>query len=115
MAIISFDKDAITEYVPAYGGNRDSDNPCVVRLKFVPYSRVQHYAKILSARVRGITDPARVIEMSQEVQKKQFMENVESISGYSVGDRDVSEPGDFFETADADLVIEVIRAMESQQ
>ena len=50
MAIISFDKDMIIDYVPAYGGNRDSDDPCIVRLKFVPYSKVQHYAKLLSAR-----------------------------------------------------------------
>ena len=27
MAIISFDKDTIIEYVPAYGGNRNSETP----------------------------------------------------------------------------------------
>ncbi|MBI5560556.1 MAG: hypothetical protein HY883_04720 [Deltaproteobacteria bacterium] len=114
MAIISFDKEAIVEYVPAYGGNRDSEDPCVVRLKFVPYSKVQHYARILSAKTKGNADNLKISEAAHEVQRKQFIGSVESISNYYIGSKEVTEPSEFYDTADTDLVLEIIRAMESQ-
>ncbi|MBI5491999.1 MAG: hypothetical protein HY893_03605 [Deltaproteobacteria bacterium] len=113
MAIISFDRDAVVDYIPEYGGNRESIDPCVVRLKFVPYSRVQHYSRLIAARAKGLSDPQKVTEVSQHVQKNQFVENVESVSGYYVGEREVTDPAEFYETADTDLVVEIIKAMES--
>lgn len=113
MAIISFDRDAVIDYIPEYGGNRESLDPCVVRLKFVPFSRVQHYSRMIAARAKGLLDPQKVTEVSQQVQKNQFVENVESVSGYYVGAREVAEPAEFYETADTDLVVEIIKAMES--
>jgi len=113
MAIISFDKDALVDYIPEYAGNRDSGEPCIVRLKFVPFSRVQHYARLIAARTEGLSDKARIAEISQSVQKRQFVENVESVSGYYVGMKEVEDPAEFYETADTDLVLEVIKAMES--
>jgi hypothetical protein len=113
MSIVSFDKESIVDYIPEYGGNRESADPCVVSLRFVPYSRVQEYSRLLAARIRGVADPVKVAELSQHVQKKQFVENVEAVSGYFVGDVKVTSPGEFFDTADTDLVLEVIRAMES--
>src|SRR3990172_8772627 len=115
MAIISFDKDTVVEYVPAYGGNRNSDAPCVVRLKFVPYSRVQHYARLISAKAKGAAINEKISEIAQEIQKKQFVESVESVSGYFIGDREVISPVEFYETADTELILELIKAMESQQ
>lgn len=114
MAIISFDPDAIIDYVPAYGGNRESSTPCVVRTRFVPYSRVQHYSRMIAARAKGVSDPAKVTEVTHEVQKKQFTDTVESVVNYFVGDREVTDPAEFYDTADTDLVMEIIRAMESQ-
>ncbi len=113
MAIISFDRDAVIDYIPEYGGNRESLDPCVVRLKFVPYSRVQHYSRLIAARTKGLSDPLKVTEVSQQVQKVQFVESVDSVCGYFVGEREVTDPAEFYDTADTDLVIEIIRAMES--
>jgi len=114
MAIVSFDKDVLIDYVPAYGGNRDSEDPCVVRLKFVPYSRVQEYSRLLAARAGGATgDAVKTVNLSQSVQKKQFVENVASVSGYYIGEREVSGPEDFYESADTELVTEIIRSMEN--
>lgn len=116
MAIISFSKDAIIDYVPEYGGNRQSDDPCVVRLKYVPFSKVQEYARLISARTKGGGgggEQSKAAEIAQQVQKKEFVENVESISGYFVEDREVTDPAEFYETADSELVTEIIRAMES--
>jgi hypothetical protein len=113
MSIVSFDKESIVDYIPEYGGNRESADPCVVSLRFVPYSRVQEYSRLLAARTRGVADSVKVAELTQHVQRKQFVENVENISGYFVGSMKVTNPGEFFDTADTDLVLEVIRAMES--
>lgn len=113
VAIISFDPDTVVDYVPEYSGNRDSTDPCVVRLKFVPYSRVQHYSRLIAAKSKGVTEQSRVTELTQLIQKKQFLDNVESVTGYFIEDREVAEPEEFYETADTDLVIEIIRAMES--
>lgn len=113
MSIVSFDKESVVDYIPEYGGNRESSDPCVVSLRFVPYSRVQEYSRLLAARARGVADPMKVAELSQHVQKRQFVENVENVSGYFVGATKVTNPGEFFDTADTDLVLEVIRAMES--
>ncbi len=113
MAIISFERDTVVDYILEYGGNRDSEDPCVVSLRFVPYSRVQHYARIIAARTKGVMDHARITEITQGVQKKQFVENVESISNYYVGEREVTDAGELYETADTDLILEIIKAMES--
>ncbi|MBI2401112.1 MAG: hypothetical protein HYV23_08690 [Deltaproteobacteria bacterium] len=113
MSIVSFDRESIVDYIPEYGGNRESADPCVVSLRFVPYSRVQEYSRLLAARTRGVADSVKVAELTQHVQRKQFVENVENISGYFVGSMKVTSPGEFFDTADTDLVLEVIRAMES--
>ncbi len=115
MALISFDKDTIIDYIPSYGNNRDSDNPCIVRMKYIPYSRVQHYGKLLAAKAKNVHDAVKVAEAGQEIQRKQFTESVESISGYSVNGRDVTDPSELYDTADTDLILELIRAMESQQ
>ncbi|MBI5586817.1 MAG: hypothetical protein HY889_00445 [Deltaproteobacteria bacterium] len=113
MAIISYDKDTVIDYIPEYGGNRESIDPCVVRLKYVPYSRVQHYSRLIAAKTRGMADPLKAAEAAQQVQKKQFVDSVEGIDGYYVGGREVADGGEFYETADTDLVIEIIQAMES--
>ena len=114
MAIISFDRDTIVDYVPEYGGNRESAEPCVVRLKFVPFSKVQHYARLIAARNKGTrSDVNKAIEGAQDIQKKQFTESVESVSGYFVNGLEVKDPAVFYDTADTDLVLEIIKAMES--
>lgn len=113
MAIISFDKDSLIDYIPAYGGNRDSEEPCVVRLRHVPFSKVQEYGRLLAARAKGVTDQAKAAELANAVQKRQFCESVEEIKGFFVGGREVTGPEEFYEAADTELVIELIRAMES--
>ncbi|GMR05165.1 MAG: hypothetical protein BMS9Abin23_1108 [Thermodesulfobacteriota bacterium] len=115
MAILSFDKDVVVDYVPAYSGNRDSEDPCIVRLKFVPYSRVQQYSRLIAAKTKGVDDPSKIAVVSQSVQKRQFVENVDSISGYYVGGAEVTDAAEFYETADTELVLEVVRAMENTQ
>lgn len=113
MALISFDPDVAVEYIPE--SERDSDDPCVIMLKFVPYSKVQTYSRMIANKTKGVNGNAKIAEITQGVQRRQFEDSVESISNYSVGGKDITEAGDFYDTADTDLIIEVIHAMESAQ
>ena len=113
MAIIGFDREMTVDFVPEYNGNRDSLDPCVVKIRFVPYSRVQHYSRLIAARSKGVGDPLKAAEITQHVQKKQFVENVEGIHGYYVAEREVTDADELYDTADTDLVVEIIQAMES--
>ena len=111
MAIISFDKDTLVDYIPAYGGNRESDNPCVVRLKFVPYAKVQEYSRLIALKAKG-AGQEKLGDIGRDIQRKQFVENIESVSGYHVGDREVKDAAGFYDTAPTELIYEVIKAME---
>jgi hypothetical protein len=113
MAIISFDPEDIIDYIPEFGDNRDSENPCIVRLKFVSHARVQHYGRIIAAKIKGTTDPVKINQRTEGVQRKQFVENVESVSGYFIKGVEITDPGEVYDTADATLIFELIRAMES--
>lgn len=110
MALISFDPDIPIDYIPAYAGNRDSDNPCIVKLKFVPYAKVQEYSRLISIKAKGI--PERFAEANREYQKKQFIENIESVSGYFISGKEITTANELYETAPAELIYELIRAME---
>jgi len=114
MAIISFDKDTIIDYVPEYAGNRDSDNPCIVRLKYVPYATVQSYAKTIAINSNN-KSAKKQLEISQSVQRKQFVNSVESVKGYIVDGKEITDTEEFFDSADTDIIVEIIRAMESSQ
>lgn len=115
MAIISFDSKVLVDFIPKYGGNRDSKDPCVFSVKFIPYSRVQHFSRLIAARTEGITSAAEITEITQGVQREQFEESVEKVSNYFVGDKEVSAPAEVYDTADTELIVEVIKAMESSQ
>ncbi len=115
MAIISFDSEATVDFIPAYSGNRESGEPCVVSLKFVPYSRVQHYSRMIAAQTKNVSDPSKVTEITQGIQRRQFVDSVEGVAGYYVGSDEVRDPALFYDTADTDLIVEVIKAMDSAQ
>lgn len=114
MAIISFDSEEIIDYVPSYAGNRDSEDPCIVKLKFVPYAKVQKYAKMISTQAAN-KSARKQMDISQSIQKRQFMDSVEGVSGYRVGSKDITDPGEFFDVADTEIIIELIQAMENSQ
>lgn len=114
MAIIGFSKDALTDFVPAFNGNRNSPDPCAVKLRFVPYGKILEYRKRIEVRMHG-AQPTDYQRVAREVQREQFVENVASVSGYFCGEKELKDPGEFYDNADHDLVVEIIRAMESTQ
>lgn len=115
MAIISFDKDNVIDYVPKFAGNRESTEPCVVSLKFIPYSKVQHYSRVIASRLKEHNDAENISLANHYVQKKQFVESVEKITNFFINDKQVESVEEFYESADSELIIEILEAMESQQ
>ena len=121
MAIISFDQTKTMEYMPEYGGKRNEprkvdgeyEKPCVVKLKLVPYAKIQEYASLIASRNKAINDSSRYSEVLQGVQRTQFLASVESISGFIMDGREITEPEEFFNNADAELIYEILAAMES--
>lgn len=113
MAINVFSPDEVLEYVPEYGKNRENESPCVVRLHYVPFVKTQEYARIISARTKHETDKARVTEICQEVQKRQFLENIVSVSGFTVDGKEITTPAALWEHSAAGLIYELVATMES--
>lgn len=114
MGIISFSRDAVIDYVPAYGGNRGSADPCVVGLRFVPHGKVQEYSRLIAARGKGIDagDADKRLNVSHEVQKRQFVENVASVTGFRVDGRDLSTAEELYDHAPIGLIYELLAAMQ---
>ncbi len=112
MSITVYGSDKVIEYVPAYGGNRDSINPCVVGLKYVSFGKTREYAEIYSKESEGVTKSSDLTLITQIVQKKQFLENVVSVSGLFDGDREVTSVAEFYDIAPQPLVFEIMAALE---
>jgi len=114
MAIIGYDPDYVIDYIPAYGGNRKSDNPIVVKLRFVPYKKILQYTRMMSRESGGLEGVANA---QQAITRRQFCESVEAIENCEVmgpsGIRKISTPEEFFDVADNALIKELIGAMEN--
>lgn len=113
MAIISFRPGQVIEYVPAYGGNRESDNPCVVPIKYVSYGTTQSYAKRLAELNRDTVDLEQRRLNVEALQEQQFIEQVESLRNYMIDGKEVSDPKEVYATADEVLILEILGAMQN--
>lgn len=113
MGIKAFSPDAIIEYVPKYGRNRGSEDPCVVKLHYVPYMKSQEYARLIAARLNDTADKEKATKVAQEVQKRQFLENVVSVSGFIVDGQEKTTAEDLWAHASSELIYEILGAMES--
>lgn len=112
MAITLFTKGQEIDYVPQYGGNRDSSDPAIVRLKYVPYEMVLAYGRQIATRTRVLKDQAKAVEVTHEIQRKEFIENVASVSGFNAGGGAITNAEDLWEHAPTELINELILAME---
>lgn len=112
MGITLFTKGQEIDYVPQYGGNRDSCDPAIVRLRYVPYETVLAYGRQIAARTKILKDQSRAIEVTHEIQKKEFIENVVSVFGFNAGGREIASAEDLWDHAPTELINELILAME---
>jgi hypothetical protein len=121
MAIISFDETEIIDYIPE--AERNAEKPCTVRTRFVPYKKILNYTRQMksefAAASEGVKSAARMSEVRNDIERKmqrrQFTESVAEILNYSIKGRAITDPGEFYDTADAELVTEILLAMQSAQ
>lgn len=113
MAIAGFERDKTYHYIPEYAGNRDSESPCVIGLRFVSHARMNDYSAMIASKTKGVRDSGELQKIGEEVQRRQFIDNVVTVEGYLLGDKEVKDATTLYETADKDLVYEIIKAMES--
>lgn len=112
MAIISFSKDTVIDYVPEYGDNRTSESPCVVGLKFISFGESRENAKALAAKTKGADSPEKSMAISQAIQKERFLKNLAYVKGYSVDGKEVTDLEQFYLTAPGELICEILQAQE---
>lgn len=114
MARIVYDSEDIIEFIPE--DDRGDENPLVVKMTFVPYGKVKVYSEMISRRSKGVRNQAKLAEIQRDIQKKQFTDNVKEIENFFViKDKkkvEIKDPGEFYEKAPADLIYEIIGAME---
>jgi hypothetical protein len=114
MALHGFEPSEPILYRPEYGGNRESDDPCVVALHYVPFVKIQALEKRV-ALIHKMREQEGVLDAYAKGQKLKFTENVESIKGFFVKDREVVDPEEFYIKAPKDLLLELLTAMENIQ
>lgn len=113
MGIASFSRNTVIDYVPAYGGNRKSKEPCVIGLRFASVEKVHEYRRVLAAETRHMRNPEEIAEASQAMQKKEVLENIEFIKGFYVDGQEVTGKEDFYRHASSALIEEIAMAIES--
>lgn len=110
MAIISFSKDTVVDYIPEYGENRKGDNPCIIGIKFIPFGETVEIEKIRSARMRG-AEAEKILEINQGLQKERFVKHIAYVKGFFVEGKEITDAGEFYDTAPDDLMGEILVAM----
>lgn len=103
-------------YIPAWRGNRDSDNPFTVSITPLSRGDIERYAEMIhSEPVRGFRN--RTKSNSGAIQRRQFLENVVSIDGL-VHPRlksPITTAKDLYDSPGMNnLISEIIEAMEDE-
>jgi hypothetical protein len=113
MAIISLDPDVVIDYIPEYGGNKESDKPCIVRMRPLTYAQGQEMERRVLSQLKGAYSAAKENKVRQGEQKKVIVKHVESLENYFVGDKSVADAQTFYNCADVTLLVEILEALMS--
>lgn len=109
--MILLKKGTVIEYVPV--NERDEADPAVVGIKYVPNSKVDSYQAEMTKKTMRTKNQDVLAHIQGDIQRKQFVENVEYIKGFMGEDGvEITSVEDFYDMAPANLIAEIIRAME---
>jgi hypothetical protein len=112
MAIVGLMPGTEIPYIPLSERENEKD-PCTIHIKYVSNSKVRDYSTQLTKSMKNVKDPDRINEISMDMERQQFVENVTKVENYPVGDRMVTTGAELYEVADRALIVEIIRTMES--
>ena len=111
MALNLYSRDKVIEYIPEWNSNRESDNPFVVKLKFLNYNEITIIQREIRNKAKGIEDPDQRGEVILEVQAKMLKENIVGIENVSVDGVPIQSVSQFIELNIEDLIEELADAM----
>lgn len=112
MAIIGLMPGTVIPYVPESERGNEKD-PCTIHIKYVSNSKVREYSTQLTKSMKNVKDSDRINEITLDMEKQQFIENVTQVENYPVGGRMVTTAAELYEVSDRGLIVEIVRAMES--
>lgn len=110
MALIQLDPNEIIDFIPQrFRGEKE---PLIVRCKYVNRSLFLQYTDRMAERMRGVEIENR-LAIERLVNKEQFQEQVVEVLNYYApdGKTPITDPGEFYEKEDAELIGEVLDAM----
>ncbi len=114
MAIILFEEGAIVDYIPE--SERAEDDPAIVGIKYVSNGKVNSYSQEILKKARRTKNQDILQRIPQAMQKRQFIENVNYISGFRRPDgTEITSIEEFYDSAPANLITEIIGAMEDSR
>ncbi len=113
MAIISLDPDVIIDFVPEYGGNKETKDPCVVHMRPLTYAQGQVMERSVLSKLTGKYSAAKDNKVRQGEQQAIMLKHIDSLSNYYVGEKLVADAETFFNSADTELLVEVLEALLS--
>lgn len=114
---LSITKEDWTEYVPAYGGNRDDAEPMTVEVHALTAGETRAYSRKAVSRLKGKADDqsmAKASDAAEAVTRMVFVENVRNIRGFSVNGEPMVDVGTFYDAAPLQLVQEIAQAIEDE-
>lgn len=112
MGITSFSPKTVIDYVPEYGDNRETENPCIVGIRFISFGEAREQQKMLASRSHRADTHEKSMAVAQALQQEQFVKHIDYVKNYDVDGEEVTDPGQFYMTAPADLITEVLEAMQ---
>lgn len=114
MALKSVPEETI-EYIPAYGGNRDDDDPTWILIQPMNRKESDSYRKRIEFKDRGggFRGQGRLQSNVNEIQRNQFVDKVLEIHNfldYKTG-KEIADVREFYDVAPDDLIEEIFNAI----
>ena len=113
MALIILDPDQIIEYIPV--SQRKEEAPVTICCKYINRAQFLKYTDKIAHRLRGKSDPEERLEIQRECDREQFCRQVVEVRNVTdAAGNEVTDPGEFYDSVDAELIYEIQDALGRQ-
>jgi len=102
------------DYIPLYGGNRDSENPMWVRFQPLTRGESDNYRERIEFKERGGGfRQGRFRSNANQIQQQQFIDRVKEVHNFQDWEtgEEITDIKKFYDNADDDLIEEIFNAM----
>lgn len=108
--MLNFEKEDWVTYMPAYGGNRDSDTPMTVEIHPLSFGETAKYTDAVHVKQRS---RGHVETNTSKVTRRQVIDNVRNLLNViGISGKAVETAAQLYDDTPSDLVKEIINAIE---